>query len=735
MPQDAPRNASEDDRVAFLQDLAIDGPIPEAAFDKIVALAADLFDVPMAAVTLIGASRQWLKAKVGLDIAETPRCESFCTHTIASREVMVVTDAARDSRFRDTPLVIEAGVRFYAGAPLRAESGVQIGAFCIMDTSPRAPLSGREERLLAEFSAIAMAEIENRRSRRANAILRGLADSTGASLVCTRADGRITYINPSAERLLGYAACDLVGRDVVEIIPQRFVATHRGGMARVAAGAPSKLSGKTFETILRRKDGGEIPIDLGLTVWHDASGLNVGATIRDISERKRKEERLNRLANYDPLTGLARAHGFQGELVAVLEGSGLAAVLFLEIEGLRTVNDDLGHSIGDALLQAIAIRLLAVVPHGVKLARWSGDVFAVLLSHAHDPIKIRECAQDIEMALAEPFAIDDHTIVVGATFGAALAPDHAETAPDLIAAADLALHRAKSDPGSRFRLFERSMQTETAARRALRNEVRQGFDANQFVMFYQPQVALETGGIVGAEALMRWRHPLRGLLAPGVFIAAMEDSALALRAGRWTLDQAGRQIAAWRAERRPPLRVSVNLFAAQLRHGGLVTTVRDLLAKYDIPNGQMELEVRETIAHQDDDTVIAVLRELRALGVGIALDDFGTGYASLRTLKQLPVSTIKIDQSFVRDIGAAGDKHDSAIVAAILDVGRRLGLDVVAEGIETPGQAATLQRMGCPTGQGYHYGRPVASGLFTSWPAFALNEPLPKSRKLLPRRR
>ena len=555
-----------------------------------------------------------------------------------------------------------------------------------------------------------MGEIEHRHLRFVSSVTKGFVDRTDDVLVCTRPDGLIVYVNPAVERLFGYAPTEMIGQNIAMIIPDRFKVAHNHGMARVAAGAPSKLSGKTIEAIGRRKDGSEVWLDLALSVWPDERGINVGATMRDITKRKSKTESLKLLAHYDTLTGLSRGHAFEGKLDEVLAANAGLAVLVLEIDGLKEVNDSLGHRIGDALLQAITIRLVAGVPHGSHLARWGGDVFAMMLPHERDPLKIRERAQDIQMTLAEPFSLDGHTIVIGASIGAAFAPDHANGGRELIAAADLALHHAKRQRGQRFSLFERTMQTSSARRRALRDEVRLGFDANQFTLFYQPQVSLKTGALVGAEALMRWQHPVNGLLAPGAFIPAMDDSALALHAGWWSIDQACRQIATRRAEQRPPLRIGVNLFAAQLRYGGLVATVRDLLAAHAVPPELLDLEVRETIANQDDDAVIAILRQLRDIGVGIALDDFGTGYASLRTLKRLPVSTLKIDQGFVRDM--CDERHDAAIVAAILGVGKEFGIDIIAEGVETEAQARLLTTMGCPTAQGYLYGRPIAAAVF-----------------------
>ena len=703
-------------RAGLAERLLSEGSVRAAALHRIVTLATRLFDMPSAAVTIVGKNRLSFETSVGLDMQAIPRDEAFGARVIRSDEVLVVPDTREDERFNQFASVREGRIVFYAGAPMCSSDGLRIGAFCLIDTKPRRLLSQLEEQILKDCADLAMGEIESRRARMLNGILQGIAQSVGAALICADASGTIVYHNPAAERLLAYAPDELIGKDVAAVVPQRLVAAHRTGMARVAAGASSKLSGKLFESVAIRKDGVEVPIDLSLAVWPSETGLRFSATMRDITERKQREESLSRLAYYDPLTGLARASGFTRKLSEQLEARSIATVLLAEIDGLQSINDGLGHPVGDTLIQAIAIRLVGIVPHGAKLARWSGRTFAVMLPE-NDPIKARECASDLEVALAEPFEIETHTLVVGPSIGAAMAPDHATVAEDLIAAAELALQAAKGSQSKRFRLFARSMQTARSARRALRDEVRRGLDINQFELFYQPQVSLATGVMVGAEALMRWHHPERGLLTPGAFIPVMEDSPLALQAGWWTLDQACQQIARWRAEGMPPLRISVNLFGAQLRYGGLRTVVADFIETYEIRPGELELEVRETIANQEDDTVVALLRDLRDLGVGIALDDFGTGYASLSTLKRLPVSTIKIDVGFVHGL-TARDAHDRAIVGAILGVGHELGFDIVAEGIETSAQAVELARMGCPSGQGYLYGRPVvASELFAhrSW--------------------
>ena len=713
MVQSANRSVREQATTAFAEQLIAEGPVSNPALQRMVALATRLFDVPEAAVTIVGAHRLRLEAAIGIDAAPTPREDTFGARVVLSDDVLVVPDAAADPRYRDLSAARDRGIRFYAGAPLRTADGSRIGAFCIADGRPRAALSQLQKQCLEDLAEIAMSEIESRRARMINGILQGLAKTVGAGVICAKGDGEILYVNAAAEDLLGYEPQELIGRCVDCIVPKRFINAHRIGRERVAAGASSKLSGKVIETIVLRKDGVEVAVDLGLSVWRDENGLKFSSTLRDITERKLKQERLSRLAYHDQLTGLTRAAGLQKKIDADLEQGHPATVLLIEIDGMESVNDALGYTIGNALIQAIAIRLAAAAPHDVVLGRWSGKVFAAKLRQ-RDPVKAREVASDIEMALAEPFEIDGHTIVIGASIAAAIAPDHAGTAEDLVAAADLALQCAKADQGRSYQLFDRSIQARNAARRALRDEVRSALGAGEFVLYYQPQVSLETGTMIGAEALMRWRHPTRGLLTPNAFIPTMEDSALALHAGWWSLDQACRQIAQWRAERRPPIRLGVNLFAAQLRYGGLVSVVADLMATYGIVPGELELEMRETIANQEEASVITVLQQLRELGVGIALDDFGTGFASLSTLKRLPVSTIKIDRSFVQGLDGDADPHDRAITAAVLDVGCALGLNVVAEGIETPAQAAALARMGCPVGQGYLFGKPdVAERLFS----------------------
>lgn len=702
----------EEARLFALAAYRAGGTAPEPRFDEIARLAAEMFEAPIAFVSLVERERQWLKARIGLDhVEETPRCVSFCTHTIMGDAVFVVPDALADERFAAIPLVQDdPNVRFYAGAPLVTGTGHRIGSLCILDTRPRPPLTAKQEQLLSHFAKLVMTQLELRREGFVSRTMKAFAESTDLALMSTDENGTVLFVNRAAETLFGYAPEEIVGQSLNIIVPERFRDLHEAGFARLRSGAPSTLSGKTIELPALRRDGTEIPIEYSLSVWRGNAGFGVGAIMRDISERRQRDARLLRLAQQDPLTGLANRARLDERLAELIAAGRAVGVLMFDLDGFKVINDSLGHVVGDTLLQILAVRLLAALDAGALLARCAGDEFVVVLPDAVDVERMETCAAAILSALRTPFDVLGHSLIVGASIGGTLGPAHGTDGDELIASADLALHHARTDGGRRFRLFEPSMRDAVAEERALQVELRRAIDAAEFRLHYQPQVSLRTGAIVGAEALLRWEHPERGLLMPGAFLHGIEAGSLALHVGWWTLDEACRQAAEWRAAGLPPIRIGVNLFTAQFRAGTLVESVTEALGRHGLPPAALELEVTETIALQHDDSVLEPLRALHRLGVAIAFDDFGTGYASLSTLKRFPLTTLKIDRSFVKDL--LRDEHDAAIVSAVLTMGRGLGLAVIAEGIETAEQEAALKAMGCSLGQGYRYGRAVPPAAF-----------------------
>ncbi|TXN25049.1 EAL domain-containing protein [Methylobacterium sp. WL9] len=681
---------------------------------RLLGFAADIADTPIAAISLLGGNREWLRGCASLPgLTDFAHARGACPHGIEADGAVIVHDALADPLRRTHAVVTgEAGIRFYAGVPLLGPKGDILGWLSVADRLPRAAFPGRARTRLKRLARIATERLE---AGRAGAVRDHAHSFMGASqfaMLISDGVGTIRLANPACERMLGYEPGAMLGLNVRVIVPARFHGPHTAGMAAMVAGGTPRLAGKSVEVTAVKRDGTELPIELSLSSWRSEAGLAIGAVIRDSSERRNRDARLLRLAHQDPRSGLPNRNRVVEELGAIQAGGGEATVLALGVEGLRGANDSLGYAIGDALLEALSVRLTARLDAGALLARIQGDELAVLLPGRADPLAAQACAQALVSAFAEPIQVGDHPLHVGVAIGAALVPNHGSEAEEVLASADLALHQARRDGGRCFRLFEPAMRSAEAARRDLLDRLRIAVELGELELHYQPQVDIETGRICGSEALIRWRHPERGLLLPGEFLPAIEASVLALSVGWWTIDEACRQTAAWRASGLPAARVAVNLFGAQLRAGTLDAVVAEALERHGLAPADIEIEVTETTALRPDDTMLRPLRNLHASGVGIAFDDFGTGFASLSTLKNFPLTKLKIDRSFVRDL--LTDPFDAAIVKGMLDIGRGLDLHVIAEGIETAEQEAALRDMGCRLAQGFRYGKALEPHVFAS---------------------
>lgn len=700
----------ESRRLATVERYAVFGSPPEDDFDKITCLTADVLQTSICLLSIVGEIDIWIKSQTGLDAISLPRANSFCLAVVETGTPLVVSDARADARFRDHPMVRELGMRFYAGAPLTSPDGSIIGTLCVFDRVPRSSFSSKELSFLQQVAALAMDRIERRFVNRISDILVPFAHVAHQALVTTDAAGRITFWNEGAARMFGRPQTEAIGSSVDMIVPERLRAAHREGLARVASGAPSHMTGRAVEILAMRADGSEFPAELSLSVWRGPQGIGMGAQIQDISERRAREERLHHMANHDGLTGLLNRHSFLMRIEERLERDGAAAVFVLDLDGFKDVNDSLGHAVGDTLLQALALRLSATSDPAEILARLGGDEFAILLPIEIGLGEVAARANALIEIIRRPFSVSGHELHLSTSVGVAVAPLHAEDAEELIVRADLALFKAKSEGGRRYRVFDTGLEKQLGATRAFQDELRFAFSERQFELHFQPQVRLSDGTLTGTEALLRWNHPVRGLLRPAAFMPVLETHPLAYEIGCWVLDQSCRTLAAWRSQCLQPLRMSVNLFAAQLRSGTLVEVVEATLARHGLAPGDLELEITETIALRHEDKDLAPLRSLCDRGVGIAFDDFGTGFASLSALKDFPLTRLKIDQSFVRDV--CSNRHSEAIVRGVITIGRSLGLDVIAEGIETEEQIARLREWRCASGQGYFYGKPVSADDF-----------------------
>ncbi|WP_082528855.1 EAL domain-containing protein [Methylobacterium sp. Leaf466] len=701
--------AIEARRLTALRSYRVIDTVATPELGRLTALAAASLGVPMAWVALLDHDTCRRHACVGTTTTQVPRHGAPCAAAMAADEVFVVPDVTCDPRLSagssaDWP----ENLRFFAGAALVTAAGDRLGALCIGDTEANATFSVEARQMLASFAALAMAHLDLRRSDVLNAASAGFAKASEYSFIAIDESGTITFVNPAGEALFGYEPGEMIGQDIEIIIPEPFRKAHKVGLARIASGCPTKLAGRTIELPGQRRDGSVFPMEFSMSIWEDRVGIGIGAIMRDISEWRARDAKLVQMAHHDKLTGLINRASFDEDLQTVLAGGRHATVMLLDLDGFKEVNDSLGHAIGDALLQAVAIRLPTCVGGTVTVARFAGDTFALLFPGSGDPLAAGTCAATILDTFQAPFEISGHTFHVSISIGVAIGTGPEITGDELVADADLALYRAKRDGRHCMRLFDPTLRSAIVARRALHDEVTRGLEASEFVLHYQPQVCLVNGRMIGVEALLRWQHPQRGLLLPGAFIETLEAHPLAATLGRWIVAEACRQSAAWRAAGLPPIRVAVNLFGSHLQEGSLAREVMSGLAQHGLPADALEIEVTERIALQADSTVLDPIRELHRLGVAIAFDDFGTGYASLSSLKRFPLNRLKIDRSFVRDI--LTDVHDAEIVRAILGMAHSFGLDVIAEGIETFEQQEILRRMGCREGQGYLYGKAMAPG-------------------------
>lgn len=522
--------------------------------------------------------------------------------------------------------------------------------------------------------------------------------------------GLILHWNAAAERMFGLSMEQAIGTSLDVIVPEQMRGAHAEGMRRLTAGGRPRVVGTVVEVTAQHVDGKLFPIEMSLSMWSENGEARFGATVRDVSMRRANDERLHNLAHYDQLTLLPNRTSFLEKINSALERGAPSTVLLVDLDRFKEVNDQLGHSAGDAVLIETALRIRRCIPVDLAtVARLGGDEFAVLLPDSASPMRADALATLIRQELGRPFNLEESLMWVGCSLGIAMSPSHGEDAATLMGSADLALYKAKSEGGDRQCLFVPTLKAEASARRHLETELRAAWEAKQFEVHYQPQVRLADRQIVGAEALLRWRHPERGLLQPSAFLTTLEKSTLAAPVGQWVLETACRQGEAWRSKVDGFI-MGVNLFSAQLKSDPLQEIVQSSLSASRFPASQLELEVTENIMLNDDGRSKDQLQALQDMGVGLAFDDFGTGYASLAFLKQFPITRLKIDRGFVSNMRARG--ADAAIVQAVIMLARRFGLSVIAEGVETKEQEALLRKWHCPQAQGYLYSKPLTAHAF-----------------------
>jgi diguanylate cyclase (GGDEF)-like protein/PAS domain S-box-containing protein len=595
----------------------------------------------------------------------------------------------------------------------------------------RKPYS-REELLKTVENALAQRRlaVDNERiaSRLENSerMYRYLVDSSPDIIYTLNHEGHITFVNDRAYQLLGYTREELLGKHYTVLVHDedleraRYVFSQRRMDERASRNVELRLKCKgngverTFSNTLMTMSLNAIGVHVPDQETRKHQQFGIYGVARDVTDRKRAEEVISYQAYHDILTDLPNRMLFKDRLgLAVIQAKRKLtelAVMFVDLDRFKLVNDTLGHVKGDELLQQAALRLKECLRKGDTLARQGGDEFTIVLPELRDRHDAKVIAEKFLESLQKPFDLDGHQVHISASIGIAIYPSDGETIDELLRHADIAMYQVKALGKNGHSFYHNSMLDMSHQKIALEQALRRALEQNELEMYYQPQIDVATGRIIGAEGLMRWNHPQRGLLSAGEFLPFAEENGLMLPISDWMLGALCRDLLQWNAAGGEAIRLSLNLSPQYLDRGDFFEKMRGALTRYGISPAQIEVEITENICIRNPLYAIEQLNKLCQLGVSVAIDDFGTGYSSLSYLHRFPIHTIKIDQSFVKEIH---DEHGHyPVILAIISIARGLGLHLVAEGVETEVQARYLQANGCTTMQGYLYHRPIALSSF-----------------------
>jgi diguanylate cyclase (GGDEF)-like protein/PAS domain S-box-containing protein len=555
-------------------------------------------------------------------------------------------------------------------------------------------------------------------------------NSIGDAVICTDIAANVTFLNVVAEKLTGWSRDAAVGRPMTEVFQIMGASSGENALNPPAMPAVDGSVERPSNRILVRSDGMVIPIEDCVAPIHDRQGQETGTVIvfRDVSAARAMAKQLALAAEHDFLTGLPNRMLLNdriGQAIALApRGRGKIAILFLDLDGFKYINDSLGHPVGDKLLQSIAKRLIGCVRASDTVSRQGGDEFVVLLSDIQYVEDAAISSRRILQAIAEAHPVGHHDLHITTSIGVSIYPDDGQDAETLVKNADTAMYQAKENGRASYRFFKPAMNVRAVERQSVEESLRRAMTRHQFRLQYQPKVDLVTGAITGAEALLRWDHPTRGLVSPAKFIPVAEDCGLILPIGAWALREACTQARRWLDEGLSFSTMAVNVSAMEFRDDNFLHGVLEILAETGLDPGYLELELTESVLMKHAESSTSILQTLRDRGIKIAIDDFGTGYSSLSYLRKFSVDTLKIDQSFVRQISTAGD--DTVIVTAVIGMARNLKLRVVAEGVETLEELEFLRAHHCDEAQGFYLSRPLPPKHF----AELLRAGLPKLREV-----
>jgi len=655
---------------------------------------------------------------------------AFCSETIRERLPLVVPDTAQDERFRNGPFV-RSGIRFYAGFPLLTVDESTRGALSVFDRVPRV-LDEAQRDALQALARQGAAHFEARlaANRPAQSEAASLSTEIGfrpfvekaAVGLCLIQDGRYRYVNPKLAAIFGYSPEELLGLEsTLDLVVAEDQPAVRDDIWKRLEGELQTVH-YTFTAV--RKDGERIEVEAYATATEFEGRPAVLGTLLDITDRKRAEARIVAQAYKDPLTNLSNSVRFmerlQEQLAEARRQNWRLAIVYLDLDRFKFINDTWGHSVGDHFLQSLALRLTRGVREVDTVARVGGDEFVILMPDIRQTENLSTIAQKLLAAVARPVEVEGRTLEVTASIGIACYPEDGEESEILLRNADTAARRAKELGPNGFQLCTAELTSRAVARISLESALRTAVDREELVVHYQPIVSLMTGRITRLEALVRWHSAEKGVILPADFIPIAEETGLILPVGDHVLRTACRTLKEWQVNWLPDLIVAVNVSARQFRDPSLLPKIDRALSESELSPEHLEVEITESIAMESAEIVVGNLEALRGRGVRIAIDDFGTGYSSLNYLKRFPVHSLKIDRSFVTEVGT--NPADAGIVRAIIEMAHGLKLIAVAEGVETRDQFLHLQRFGCDEMQGYWVSPPL--------PAEGINELLARELDL-----
>jgi diguanylate cyclase (GGDEF)-like protein/PAS domain S-box-containing protein len=542
-------------------------------------------------------------------------------------------------------------------------------------------------------------------------------DSIGEAVLRTDAQGKVTYLNRKAEEMTGWRREEARGRPMADVL--QLIESVGGPAVGNLGGVATEQDQAKKETadfancILVRRDGFECGIERKVTPIQDQDGTVTGVVVafHDVTAAQAKSLQMSHLAQHDALTDLPNRVLFNDRLtqaIALAERQGKQlAVMFVDLDHFKKINDSLGHDVGDKLLQSVAGRLMACVRRSDTVSRLGGDEFVILLSQVEHAEDAAYSARKILRALATPHIIDNKSLDINVSIGVSTYPSDGQDAEGLMNRADNAMYEAKEHGRNNYQFFRHEMHARLAERQSLEADLRYALGRNEFLLHYQPKLGLQTGEITGVEALIRWLHPQRGIIYPAQFVPIAEECGLIVPIGQWVLLEACKQAQAWRDSGLGVVPVSVNVSAAEFGAKDFLSGVRAVLIATGVEPEHLELELTESVLMRDAEAAVVTLVKLKAMGVQLAIDDFGTGYSSFTYLRRFPSDALKLHQSFVQEITA--DPADAAIVSAMINLGRSLKQRVIAEGVETRAQLKFLQQHGCGEGQGFYFSPPVVA--------------------------